>query len=107
METFFSVPINYRFEEYGVEVTVGVVTLASMHWIAGSKVTSFCEKITEDRNSSVDRGKLSRKLSFLSPQNDELKEALRDSLMALGQYAAVLIASDGEDVEEPTSDREK
>mgnify|MGYP000864202659 CR=1 FL=1 len=106
-KTFFSVPINYRFEEYGVEVTVGIVTLASMHWIAGSKVTSFCEKITEDRNSSVDRGKLSRKLSFLSPQNDELKEALRDSLMALGQYAAVLIASDGEDVEEPTSDREK
>ena len=106
-KTFFSVPITYWFEEYGVEVTVGVVTLASMHWIAVSKVTSFCEKITEDRDSSVGSGKLPRKLSFLSPENDDLKVTLRDSLMALGQYAAVLIASDEEDVEDPTSDREK
>lgn len=106
-KTFFSVPITYWFEEYGVEVTVGVVTLASMHWTAVSKVTSFCEKITEDRDSSVGSGKLPRKLSFLSPENDDLKVTLRDSLMALGQYAAVLIASDGEDVEESTSDRDK
>lgn len=106
-KTFFSVPITYPFEEHGVEVTVGVVTLASMYWTAGPKVTSFCEKITEDRDSSVGRGNSSRKMSFLSPENTKLKVALRDSLMALGQYAAVLIASDGEDVEEPTSDREQ
>lgn len=106
-KTFFSVPITYRSDERGVEVTVGVVTLASMYWIAHSRVTSFCKKIAEDRDLSIGSGKSSRKLSFLSPQNDELKEALSDSLMALGQYAAFLIASDGEDVEEPTSDREK
>lgn len=106
-KTFFSVPITYRSDERGVEVTVGVVTLASMYWTADSKVTSFCKKITEERDSSVGGGELSRKLSFLSPENNNLKVVLKDSLMALGQYAAFLIASDGEDVEEPTSDREK
>ena len=95
------------FEERGVEVTVGVVTLASMYWTANSRVNSFCRKITEDRDSSVGKGNLCRKLSFLSPENNGLKVTLRDSLMWLGQYAAFLIASDGEDVEESTSDREQ
>lgn len=106
-KTYFSVPITYRFEERGVEVTVGVVTLASMYWLSDSKVNSFCKKINEDKDSSVGRGNSSRKWSFLSPQNDGLKVTLKDTLIALGQYAAVLIASDGKDVEEPTSDRDK
>ena len=106
-KTFFSVPITYVFEERGVEVTVGVVTLASMYWTADSKVNSFCRKITEDRDSSVGRGNLCRKLSFLSPENDKLKWTLKDTLIALGQYAAFPIDSNGEDVEEPTSDREQ
>lgn len=106
-KTYFSVPITYVFEERGVEVTVGVVTLASMYWTANSRVNSFCRKITEDRDSSVGKGNLCRKLSFLSPENNGLKVTLRDSLMWLGQYAAFLIASDGEDVEESTSDREQ
>lgn len=84
-----------------------VSTLASMYWTADSKVNSFCRKITEDRDSSVGRGNLCRKLSFLSPENDKLKWTLKDTLIALGQYAAFLIDSNGEDVEEPTSDREQ
>lgn len=110
--SFFSVPIIRKSvvhktdkERIGteVEVTIGVVTLASTYCLAQSRNSDFCgmdedSDIDNDFNDPGDRESgPSQTTSFLSSENDPVKKTLRDVLMELGEYASALMYSDEDD----------
>ena len=110
--SFFSVPIIRKSvvhktdtELVGteVEVTIGVVTLASTYCLAQSRNSDFCgmdgdSDIDHDLNDPGDRKSgPSQTTSFLSSESDRVKKTLRDVLMELGEYASALMYSNEDD----------
>lgn len=89
--SFFSVPISLWFDEFRVQVTVGVVTLASMRC-----VSDFPEETFFDYDSAVDR-QYPEDEAFLSVQGDDVKRTIRTYLADMGEYVAMTILSGGAD----------
>lgn len=85
--SFFSVPISLWFEEFRVQVTIGVITLASMRCVSDFEEESFF-----DYDSAVDR-RYPDDESFLSVQGDDVKRTIRTYLADLGEYVAMTVLS--------------
>lgn len=85
--SFFSVPISLWFEEFRVQVTIGVIRLASMRCVSDFEEESFF-----DYDSAVDR-RYPDDESFLSVQGDDVKRTIRTYLADLGEYVAMTVLS--------------
>lgn len=86
-KTFMSVPIVIPFEEYGVDVTVGVVTLASTY-----KYSDFGNRNFFNSKEALAVLKASKNESFMSIYDDpNERRDICDYLKALGIYLAHMI----------------
>ena len=89
--SFFSVPISLWFDEFRVQVTIGVITLASMRC-----VSDYQEETFFDYDSLATRRHPDDE-AFLSVQGDDVKRTIRTYLADLGDYVAMTILSAGAD----------
>lgn len=86
-KSFMSVPIVIPFEEYDVDVTVGVVTLASTY-----KYSDFENRDFFNSKKALDVLKASKNESFMSIYDDpNERRDICDYLKALGIYLAKMI----------------
>lgn len=86
-KTFMSVPIVIPFKEYGVDVTVGVVTLASTY-----KYSDFENRNFFNSKEALAALKASKNESFMSIYDDiEERMTICNYLKALGIYLARMI----------------
>ncbi len=86
-KSFMSVPIVIPFEEYDVDVTVGVVTLASTY-----KYSDFENRNFFNSKKALDVLKASKNESFMSIYDDpNERRDICDYLKALGIYLAKMI----------------